>query len=54
MAVYTIQDTTLTDIADAIREKTGQEKPQYNAGEKALNPTNLHESMFVYYNAIEG
>ena len=23
MAVYTIQDTTLTDIADAIREKTG-------------------------------
>lgn len=24
MAVYTIQDTTLTDIADAIREKTGQ------------------------------
>lgn len=24
MAVYTIQDTTLTDIADAIREKTGK------------------------------
>lgn len=23
MAVYTIQDTTLTAIADAIREKTG-------------------------------
>lgn len=54
MAVYTIQDTTLTDIADAIREKTGQEKPQYIAGEATLNPTNLHESMFVFYNAIEG
>lgn len=54
MAVYTIQDTTLTDIADAIRKKTGQEKPQYSAGEKALNPATLHETMYIYYNAIAG